>query len=283
MHVEGNPVLATGLEPLDGTIEPAVLDGVAPRGPDQAVLGTDTLDRLGRNVGDDVEITGPAGTRTFEVVGRGVFSTTPVADGVYMTAEGYELLDGQAGPDEQSALLVRWAPGVDGAAAATALQADTSRALPDGVEVVTAPAPPAEVDKLNQVEALPRVLAGFLAVLAVFAVVYALATAVRRRRHDFAILKTLGFVRRQASATVAWQASTTTVIGLLVGVPAGVVIGRAAWALVANGIGVATDARVPVLALFVVVVGALLVASLVAGLPARAASRIRPAVTLRSE
>ena len=45
-----------------------------------------------------------------------------------------------------------------------------------------------------------------------------------------ALLKTLGFTRRQLAATVAWQASVITVIGSIVGTP-GVVIGRWLWTL----------------------------------------------------
>jgi predicted lysophospholipase L1 biosynthesis ABC-type transport system permease subunit len=229
MQIEGNPVQVTSVEPKRGTIEPAVVDGNVPRVLNTAVLGSDTLDRIDRSIGDTVEITGPAGSGMFEIVGRGVFPTSPVADGVYLTPDDYRRLGGDESPDETSALLVRWAPGIDGTAAAARLQAETSANLPDGVQVVNGPAPPAEVDKLDQLEALPLVLAAFLALLAVLGVAYALATAVRRRRQDFAILETLGFVRRQVSATVAWQASTTAAIGLVIGVPVGVVVGRLAW------------------------------------------------------
>ena len=41
-----------------------------------------------------------------------------------------------------------------------------------------------------------------------------LGSSVRRRRHDLALLKTLGFTRRQLAATVRWQASVTVVAGL---------------------------------------------------------------------
>jgi hypothetical protein len=44
----------------------------------------------------------------------------------------------------------------------------------------------------------------------------------RRRRRDLALLKALGFTRRQISATIAWQATSTVAVGLLIGVPVGI-------------------------------------------------------------
>jgi ABC-type lipoprotein release transport system permease subunit len=44
----------------------------------------------------------------------------------------------------------------------------------------------------------------------------------RRRRGDFAILKTLGLLRRQLSAITAWQVTTLTVLALIAGLPLGV-------------------------------------------------------------
>jgi ABC-type lipoprotein release transport system permease subunit len=52
---------------------------------------------------------------------------------------------------------------------------------------------------------------------------------------------------------------------------------------VADGLGVATDAAIPVVALLLTLPVALVVANLLAVLPARAAARTHPAVVLRSE
>ena len=50
---------------------------------------------------------------------------------------------------------------------------------------------------------IPRLLALGLAVGALTALGLTLAASVRRRRRDLALLKTLGFIRRQLLATVA--------------------------------------------------------------------------------
>ena len=60
-----------------------------------------------------------------------------------------------------------------------------------------------------------------------------LVSSVRRRRKDLAILKTLGFLRRQLMLVIGWQATSFSVFALLIGIPLGVVGGRSAWFLVA--------------------------------------------------
>ena len=162
-----------------------VIEGRPPRGPNEIVLGGDTLDRIDHGVGDAVGVEGPAGTRRFVVVGRGVFPSPddplPFADGAALTAEAVDALRlGEASLDSFSHHLVRWAPGVDH---------DAARArLGRKYELVGSSAPP-EIERLTQVDELPRVLSGFLALLAVFAVGHALLTAVHRRRYDFAVLQ----------------------------------------------------------------------------------------------
>jgi len=98
-----------------------------------------------------------------------------------------------------------------------------------------------------------------------------------------ALLKTLGFRRRQVRATVAWSATTLAVVGLLVGIPAGVWLGRLAWRAVADGLGVPAVVTVPALALLLTIPAAVLLVNVVGLVPARAAARTRPAVALRTE
>src|SRR5207237_9621522 len=123
---------------------------------------------------------------------------------------------------------VRFRPGVDRAAATRSLVHDFGRQ-------VLAPYPGGEVGSLARVDFLPYVLAGLLVALAVGALGLTLLSSVRRHDRDLAVLKTIGFVRPQVSATVAWQAMALAVPGLVVGVPAGVAVGRCAWRLVGGG------------------------------------------------
>jgi ABC-type antimicrobial peptide transport system permease subunit len=136
---------------------------------------------------------------------------------------------------------------------------------------------------LRSVRVQPLLLGGFLLLLALGAVGHALATAVRRRRHDMAVLRSLGMTRRQSRLTVAAQASVIAMFGLAFGLPLGLAAGRTGWRVLADATPVLYVAPLAVLALLIAVPGALAVANLLAALPARRAARLRVAQTLRAE
>jgi hypothetical protein len=242
------------------------------------VLGSRTLRDAGANLGDAIEITGAGGAFSFQVVGRAAFPITDehssVGRGAAFTPEGL----GQLAASETFTydFLVTWAPGVDENAANRTLAAQT------GAEVFP-PRPPPDVSNLELVEAVPWALAAFLGALAVTALVHVLVTTVGRRRHDLAVLRTLGFVDSQISSMLAWQATTFAAVGLIVGIPLGVVAGRGAWSLVANSIGTADHPVTPWTGLGLVTLAALLTANLAALVPGRRARRIPTATVLRTE
>jgi ABC-type lipoprotein release transport system permease subunit len=149
-----------------------------------------------------------------------------------------------------------------------------------GVETAKRP-----VDILNytRIQTTPLALAGLLAALAVATIAHLLVTSIRRRRRDLAVLKTMGFVRGQVSAAVAWQATTLVLLALVVGLPLGVAGGRWIWQVFAERIGVAPGPRAPVLVLALAVPVALAVANLLAAGPGWVAGRLKPAPVLRTE
>ncbi|MDQ3306240.1 MAG: FtsX-like permease family protein, partial [Actinomycetota bacterium] len=108
-------------------------------------------------------------------------------------------------------------------------------------------------------------------------------TGSARQRREVAVLKAVGFVRRQVWAILGSQAITLAAVAVALGIPVGVAVGRGAWALVAGRIGVVVAPVVPIAELAATVLAAVLVANLLAALPARAAVRARPAIVLRSE
>lgn len=126
-------------------------------------------------------------------------------------------------------------------------------------------------------------LVGGLAIGSVASLWLTLAASVRRRRADLALLKTLGFTRRQLAATVAWQSTVTVAAGAAVGVPLGIALGRYLWDLFAGRISVIPEPSVPVLTVTLVVIGALVAANLVAAVPGRSAARVPAAALLRAE
>ena len=280
VRVDGTLVGAASFDTTGGRVFPTLVEGREPSGPDEVVLGATTLRRLGLRLGQTVRVEAgrPAAMR---VVGRSALVTTDTenaGEGAILTLEGLRRLE----PDRGSGygvFHVRYAPGADPEAAQQSL-----RELPRGtVQVVQLPRPPPEVENLGRVGSLPNVLAGLLALLAAAALAHLLVTSVRRRRRDLAILKSLGFVRGQVSAAVAWQATTVALLALAVGLPLGVALGRWTWSLLIDRIGLGAEPVTPGAALLAGVAGTVLVANLVAAWPGRVAARTRPAVALRSE
>src|SRR6185436_8971516 len=104
-----------------------------------------------------------------------------------------------------------------------------------GSDVFAAPAElPIAVADLARIEDLPLALGGFFALLACATVAHALVTTVRRRRHDLAVLRAVGFTRRQTRGAIAWQSSLLAIVGLIVGVPVGIAVGRLTWRWLAD-------------------------------------------------
>jgi hypothetical protein len=140
---------------------------------------------------------------------------------------------------------------------------------------------PAEIVNYRSMGTTPALLGAALAVGAVSALGLTLIASVRRRRRDLALLKTLGFTRRQLMAVVAWQSTFAVAIGTVVGVPLGIAVGRQLWITFANGIHVVPQPTVPSVSVILVAFGALVLANLVAALPARSAAHTPAAAVLR--
>ena len=93
---------------------------------------------------------------------------------------------------------------------------------------------PAEIVNYKTIGLTPTLLVSGLVLGAVAALALTLVASVRQRRRDLALLKTIGFVRRQLAAAVAWQATVAALVGIVVGIPLGIVVGRWLWDLFAR-------------------------------------------------
>ncbi len=280
IQLDGDPVTGWGFTQVRGTIEPEVIAGHTPRTSREVALGSATLDALGKSIGDTVHGHGSHGTADYRIVGQVVFpklgDPQALADGAAFTGAGLSRVF-DSNNSYNRFVLGRFTPGRDRAAVLHRISALPELGTPAGSTV------PVEVSRLRHIDWLPSALAALLAGLALLAVGHALVTAVRRRRHDLALLKTLGFTRPQIRATVAWQASTLATVGLVVGIPAGLIVGRTVWNLVADGLGVAPTFALPTLDLLLTVLGGVVLVNLIAYFPARSAARTRPGVALRTE
>jgi hypothetical protein len=280
--VDGRPVAAWGFSPIRGSIEPAIVAGRAPSGPNEVALGSITLHALGKKIGDDVELgvqlegSEPGTEIRYVIVGETVIPTYdnsgPLADVAALTEPGFDqVIDESSNGDRL--LVGTYAPG-----------ADTTRVTRQvGALGLTGLATAVEIQRIREVNWLPLALGTLLAGLATLAVGHALVTSVHRRRHDIAMLKALGFDRRQIRAAITWQATTLVGVALAVGIPSGLFVGRAVWRTVATDLGVRSSAPLPTVAPGLIVPVALLVAYLGGRVLSRQAVQSRPAVVLRTD
>jgi hypothetical protein len=209
------------------------------------------------------------------------FLATKLGDGAALALPGLLRIDpGAARQLGGAPFLVRFDPGVSRDAGLAAVANDI-KGLPN--PYVNAAERPASVVSLAAIAGLPVALAGLLALIAAGTLAHTLASSTRRRRRDLAVLKTLGFTRRQLRQAVAWQATTIAAIALLIGLPAGVAGGRWAWRYLAAQLGVLPEPAVPLTAIIIAIPAALVVANLIAAVPGQAAARIPPAAVLRTE
>jgi predicted lysophospholipase L1 biosynthesis ABC-type transport system permease subunit len=93
----------------------------------------------------------------------------------------------------------------------------------------------------------------------------------------------LGFVNGQVASAVAWQATTFALVGIVIGVPLGLVAGQVVWRAFALNMGAVPVAVVPTGLLVALGAAVLVVANLLAVLPALAATRSRPGDLLRTQ
>lgn len=276
LYVDGQPAFALLYNPLRGDTLNVIVSGRAPQARDELVMGRAVADRLDVGRGDAVSIELVDGTsRDYTIVG---IAAHPPVVGTYR--EHVALLadspDEFATTDDGPILgaAVKFRDGVDVAAKLAALEAS-------GVAVYSGFYQPRAVASLDEISVFPAVLAVLLALLAATSLLYALAVGARRRQREFATMRALGFSTRQLRAVSLSQAMVLVAIGLVVGLPLGVMAGRAAWTALAARLGVGVENTLPLAAalwLGAVIAGVAL-ASLVI---VRDATHERPAAALRA-
>lgn len=273
------------VDPVGEPLDIVVVDGRLPERVGEIALAPESMDAIGARVGDTIDVTGSDGRASSTLTGVAfvpIGSHNDYDAGAWMVPAAYDQLFSGFKFHSVAATL---APGVDVDAAAARLGAAFAEVIgdPSAAESIRAVDPPSRMAELRQVRRLPLALAVFLAVLAVGAVGHALATAVRRRRRDIAVLRVLGMTRPQCRWMVVTQASVLALFGLLVGIPLGSAFGRALWSAVAASTPVAHVT--PLTAWLLVLIGpiALLIANLLAAWPSQRAAAIRIGRILRTE
>lgn len=290
LRIHGRTVAAMGIDSLQGSIFPTLLEGRAPRNDHELVLGTRTLHRAGANVGDRLSVVAGNEPRSMRIVGRAVFpklgagSFTPTNLGEGAATRANLFADPRTGADQSySFLLFRLSPDTAAGRARVDKLVVPMDFCGGETPCVEGAELPGDLSNYTRVRGTPLLLAAVLALMAIGALGHVLVTSVRRRRRDTAVLKTLGFVRRQVSAVTAWQATTMAAVALLIGIPVGVLLGRLAWNGFAEALGVGPEFITPDLALVIAIPATFVLANVIAAIPAWLSARTRPAVVLRSE
>jgi len=307
------------VENVAAAVAPPILSGHGVGAPRQVVLGAATMAALRKHLGQFVTVTygsranAPVwipptrlqivGTATFPAIGFAstVSDHTSMGTGVLFA---YQMLpkafahaiNGGSDPalDGPNLALVRIRPGAPPAAVAASLHrivaasdkvfnSATAPGSQGNQLVVQGVQRPAEIVNYKTIGLTPTYLVSGLALGAIVALALTLIASVRQRRRDLALLKTVGFVRWQLAATVAWQATVAAAVGIVVGIPLGVVTGRWLWDLFARQIYAVPYPTVSVPSLALVALGTLFLANVVAAVPARNAARTPTALMLRAE
>jgi FtsX-like permease family len=298
LPVDGQEVPVLGWYP-NAALGLSMLSGHGLQTSDQVVLGAETLHDLGKKLGDTVVVTSGSARRTLSIVGTATMPTVGVGHGLHLSMGTGAVLDYELIPaldrniQQETAfsgpnvIFARFRPGARSAAALQALEK-----VVDGLNAATGghgnvllsgPEHPGQIVDYRAMGETPAFLAAGLGLGAVSALGLTLAASVRRRWRDLALLKALGFTRGQLATAVAWQASVSVVIGTAIGIPAGLLLGRWLWGVFADELYAVPRASVPAWSIVAVGVGALVMANVVALLPARRAARVPTALVLRSE
>ncbi len=260
---------------LPSGIVPTITAGRAPAATDEVALGAQSLADSGARIGDTVTVDLLDQTYPMRVVGTVVvndnYETDPGRGGV-VTADWLRAAD-PAGYG--SDFMIRFADGH---------QAEGLAALHQRFPgLVSAPLAPDDIVNLRRLESWPAVLAGLTMLMAGAAFVHALITSVRVQRHPLAVVKALGWSRAEVGRSIFWHASFLALPAILVGVPAGVVLGRWGWGVVSHSLGVPSVPVVPLTFLVAIAAVALVAANVLAIWPSWRAAHITAADALRSE
>jgi MacB-like periplasmic core domain/FtsX-like permease family len=302
------------LASANAPVSPPILSGHAIEGSRQIVLGGTTLTALHKHVGDTIIVSygTPAdapiyvppttmrivGTATLPAIGNsGALHTSMgtgaiIPDAIEPPAMRRALTNPDPNLNGPNMVAIKLRSGISGPAAAMSLQRivgatnkliGNDSASGGGTFVLLNVQQPAEIVNYRTMGAIPAILAAALAAGATAALALTLVASVRQRRRDLALLRTLGFLQRQLASVVVWQASVAAAIGILFGVPIGIIVGRWLWILFARSIDAVPDPTIPVVEVTIVALVALVLANLVAAIPGRIAARTPAGLLLRAE
>ena len=299
-YVQVNGVTVQGIlvQVEKGPMVFSLVEGRYPTARGEIALGSTTLAQVGGHLGGKVRVllfnsSRAAQRASLKVVGVVAFppefATGGFGIGAVATLGNVENVACPAGRQRGACLLalreklqndVGWEASIgtvaDSRGRATAAELENRFA-----SFVTPDAVPEDLVNFGQAVNFPALLGVTLAIFGAAALAHLLFVSAARRRREVAILKVLGFVRRQVGAVVGWQATTVALVGIVIGVPVGVAAGRVIWRAFALNLGVVPVDIAPVRVVLFLALGVLIAGGLLAFVPAMVAMRTSPAEALR--
>jgi len=294
--VNGKLVGAIAGTSVKGPLLFSTVAGTLPVTDDEVGLGVSTMHQVGAHIGSVVDITftthsGAPHTEPYRVVSQISFPQfggfVSLGTGILTTTAG--LIHVACPPGPQLALCrkefaahnlgnggvrVSFVPGPQG-------KATLDRYLAAYPSITSQPLAPTSLVNFGEAVNFPLIFGVMLAVFGAATLAHLLVVSVSRRRREVGLLKVLGFVNRQVVSTVSWQATTLALVGVVVGVPLGLVVGRGVWNTFANNLGAVPVTVVPWLLTAAITVGVLVGANVIAIAPALAATRSKSGDLLR--
>lgn len=288
-----------------GPIRLATIEGRPPMNIHEADIGPATAQLLHARLGQWLTL---AGSHSVRLVGIALFPTdvhSEFDEGLWLTPAGLDAISPPSGGDTapDKAVVVRFPDrgNQEQTALQVAVTAQATQSLPPGANPltrliaelggskstlgsnVTPPSIPLELTNLQNVALLPTILGIGLAALALAALSYVLIVTGRARRRDFAILRAIGLDTRATQYIVFTQAAVIAVVGLVIGVPLGIVTARLAWREIANRVPLVYVPPSAIGVVAVAVPASLILTFLVATWPAHRVARDRASARLQGE
>ncbi len=268
VSLDGRDTAVFAFERRRGDVTPVVLDGRLPAADDEIGLGAEVARRLGRSIGDTVRAIGADGSSAdLRVVGV-VATPDEAGNGATMTFAALAAIQPSA---TRNLVLVKLSDDAASGSASDATQtlSEITYTPPETLNT------PTSIRAVERVVPAPFVLVGVLIALLVLACGYRITASTRSRRYDLMVLRALGADARQLFASVLWHATLLTTLAALVGIPVGLAIGRNVVHRLTDALGIVPDAALHGWLMLSGALAALVVANLLALLPAWRAARFR--------
>ncbi len=230
-----------------GTAPPTVTRGRLPSSPSEVALGSALRRTLGVDVGDSVTLSiarsdfaiADGGTRdvALTVVGEAALPAYGDGDVGRDAVITFDALTAAGGQIEPQIAMVQLRPH-HRASDLAGLDRDLS-------EEIYADLVPARIVNLHRVRPLPMLGLGLAGLMGTTVLAFTLATGVRSRLRDLAVLRALGMEARRLRGVLGWQGLALAGAMVLLGLPFGLVAGTAWWRTVADDLGASPSPAVP--------------------------------------